>query len=145
MKMIYGGVPVNSLKVKHFELNTNGATAVNSAVQAGLTYFANGRKEVGTGKSFEFASYGNFTTNESDFIPSDVNVINISSLYYPIQISIALNNMCNVDFSSQTKIGDVLVDGTLYPIYVEINNHFISIICDKTIDLQIFMGKDNYI
>lgn len=145
MKMIYGGTPVNSLKVRHYETNTNDATTVPSAVQAGLTYYANGRKEMGTGKSFEFATYGQFVTNESDYIPSNINVINISSLYYPIRTSIILTNMYAIDFSSKVKVGDVLVDGVFYPIYVEVNNHFISITCEKTFELEIFMGKDNYI
>lgn len=145
MKMIYGGVPVNSLKVKHYEVSTADATTVPSAVQAGLTYYANGQKQTGTGKSFEFAYYGQFETNDTMFIPSVINVVEISSLMYPIQLTISLSDMKYTDFSVEQSIGNVIVDNIAYPIRVIVANNRISITCDQTIPIEVFYGKDNYI
>lgn len=145
MKMIYGGTPVESLKVKHYELNTNGATVVNSAVQAGLTYYANGKKEVGTGKSFEFASYGEMKTNSMDFVPTLINTVEIGSIDYPIKSTIAFSNMANTDFTIEQNVGSVVIDGVEYPITIKIENSILTFNCEKTITLQFFYGKDNYI
>ena len=145
MKMIYGGTPVNSMKVKHYEISTSDATTVPSAVQAGLTYYANGQKQTGTGKSFEFASYGNLPTNRSVYVPSNVNIIQISSMDNAVQLTIALNDIKNKDFSVSTEVAKVLVDDVLYPIFVEVNGHFLSVNCEQTLTLQVFYGKDNYI
>lgn len=145
MKLIYGGVPYNTTKVRHYEVSTNDATVEPTAVQAGLTYYANGRKEVGTGKSFEFASYGQFETNESDYVPSNINIIHISSLEAPVQLTIALNHMKNQDFSTPLEVGNVYIDNVLYPIFVSVNDNFITITCEQTVVLQVFYGKDNYV
>ena len=144
MKMIYGGTPVNSMKVKHYELNTNGATVVNSAVQAGLTYYANGRKEIGTGKSFEFAYYGTTTTNVQQFIPSLVNVIEISGIDYPTKSLINLLDMKNVDFTTEQAIGSVVVDNTEYPIIIKVEGYILTFVCEKKVTLNFFYGRDNY-
>lgn len=145
MKMIYGGVPYNTLKLKHFEVPTNDATCEPTAVQAGLTYYANGRKQVGTGKSFEFATYGTMPTNNIDYVPSDINTILISSTNAPIQLTVAIDDTNKIDFSNPTEIGKAFIDGVYYPIIVEINNHLLSLVCEKTIMLEIFYGKDNFI
>lgn len=145
MKMIYGGTPVNSLKVRHYETNTNDATTVPSAVQAGLTYYANGRKEIGTGKSFEFASYGEFLTNEMDYIPSDINVILVSSVDNPIRLVMTIDNIRNQNFMTPVEIGSAFIDNAYYPIFVSVDDNFISMTCEKTILLQVFYGKDNYV
>lgn len=145
MKMMYGGVPVNSLKVRHYETSTNDATTVPSAVQAGLTYYANGKKEVGTGKSFEFATYGTMSTNDIDYIPSDINTILVSSTDVPIQLTVTISNTNSIDFSNPVEIGKAFIDGVFYPITVEINSNLISLVCEKAITLQVFYGKDNFI
>lgn len=144
MKMIYGGVPVNSLKVKHYELDTNSATVQPSDLQTGVTCFARGKKMTGTGKSFEFAWYGAFETNDFMIIPSKINVIHISSLEYPMQDVISLNNVNDLDFSTEQVVSNVVVDGVSYPIKVSSSDTEFNITCDKTIKLQIFYGRDNY-
>ena len=145
MKMIYGGVPVNSLKVRHYETSTYDATVSPLDVQVGLTYYANGRKEVGTGKSLEFASYGQFATNQSDFVPSNIKVIHISSTEVPIQLTTEILEMKNQDFANPFEIGMALVNNVKYPILVQDSDHIISITCEQTINLEVFFGKDNYI
>jgi hypothetical protein len=146
MKLVYGGVPYNTTKVRHYEVDTNSATCEPSAVQAGLTYFANGRKEVGTGKSFEFAYYGAVETNDMQIIPSaNINVVQISSVSYPIKFSILLNDMKTLDFSVGQVIGSVIIDSIDYPITVTSSDNMLIIECDQTIFLEVFYGKDNYI
>ena len=77
MKMIYGGVPVNSMKLKHYEISTNDCDMVASDLQAGKTAVAKGRKITGTGKSFEFACYGQLDTNAKRYVPANINVVEI--------------------------------------------------------------------
>lgn len=145
MKMIYGGTPINSLKVKHYELDTNSATVQPSDLQAGVTCFAKGKKMTGTGKSFEFAYYGQFETNDSMVIPSFINVVEISSLTHPVQLIIPLSDMKNIDFSLPQSVGNVMIDGVSYPVTVVVENNEILVSCDQTIKLEIFYGKDNYV
>jgi hypothetical protein len=145
MKLIYGGVPYNTTKVRHFETSTNGATAVNSAVQAGLTYYANGRKEVGTGKSFEFAMYGDFEANDDWFIPTEINVIHISCSSYPTLTEVDIMKTLDLDFSQGQVIGKLIADNAEYPITVTVLDNIITIACDKIVTFQVFYGKDNYI
>lgn len=145
MKMIYGGTPVNSMKVRHYEVNTNGATTVPSAVQAGLTYFANGRQEVGTGKCFSFASYGGWMTNESNFIPMDINTVQIGSMDYPVRTTLSMTNSHLYDFTTPQNVGEVIVDGMAYPLTVSVQNGEFLVTCEKTINIELFIGKDEYI
>lgn len=144
MKMIYGGTPVKSLKVKHYEVSTSDATVQPSDVQAGVTYYARGTKGVGTGRCFEFASYGFVYTNVPTPIPSTINVVEVASLDYPVQLTIALNKMYNVDFSTSQNIGNIIIDGQSYPLTIVVSNNRMTISCDKTIKLEIFYGRDNY-
>ena len=145
MKMFYGNTPVKSLNIRHYEMDTNDCTMVPSDLQAGVTGVSKGKKIVGTGKCFEFASYGAMETNLPDIIPNNINVIEISSIYYPIQITIPLSEMKNMDFSTELKVADVIVDGEAYPLTVLASNNELNISCDKTIKLQVFYGKDNYV
>ena len=145
MKMYYGNVPIESMNIKHYEMDTNDCTMVPSDLQAGVTGVARGKKIVGTGKCFEFASYGAMETNLPDIIPNNINVIEISSIYYPIQITIPLSEMKNMDFSTELKVADVIVDGEAYPLTVLASNNELNISCDKTIKLEVFYGKDNYV
>ena len=145
MKMIYGGTPVNSMKVRHYEVNTNGATTVPSAVQAGLTYFANGRQEVGTGKSFSFASYGTWTTNESNFIPMDINTVQICSTDYPVRMTTSITIARSYDFTTPQQVAEVIIDGEVYPMLVSVQDGEFLVTCEKTINIEFFIGKDEYI
>lgn len=144
MKMIYGGTPVNSMKIKHYEMDTNDCTMEASDLQAGVTGVSKGRKITGTGKCFEFASYGSIYTNVPRSIPTDINIIEVASLNYPVQLSIALNNMNGIDFSTSQNIGSVVVDGQSYSLTAIVSDNKMTISCEKTIKLEIFYGRDNY-
>lgn len=145
MKMIYNGVPMKSMKVNHYEMNTNSATVQPSDMQAGVTCFARGQKITGTGKSFEFANYGGFETNFPIYIPNLVNIVEITSTSNPIKSNIALSDMKNVDFSISQNIGSVIVNNVEYPITTSVSGNFLTISCDKSITLEVFYGKDNYV
>jgi hypothetical protein len=146
MKMIYNNVPVKSMRVHNFDVNSNDATMIASDLQSGVVGYARGKKVIGTGKSFEFASYGSVETNDTIIIPtSNINVIQISSADYPIQMTIPLGNMWGFDFTVEQVVGNVIIDSISYPITVISNNNTLEIKCNKTIFLEIFYGKDNYI
>lgn len=145
MKLIYGGVPYNTTKVKHFEMDTNSATVQPSDMQAGVTCFARGAKVTGTGKSFEFACYGDTMTNMPEFIPTLINVVEISSTEYPIKSLIPFIEMIDVDFSIEQSIGTVVVNGTEYPITLTVQGNVLTFNCEQTVSLQFFYGRDNYI
>lgn len=81
--MIYGGVPVNSMKISYYEMDTNDCDMIASDLQAGKTAVARGQKITGTGKSFEFATYGYITTNIPTPIPTNINVIHLGCMEYP--------------------------------------------------------------
>lgn len=145
MKMMYGNVPIKSLNIKHFEVDTNDCDMIASDLQAGKMAVARGKKIIGTGKSFEFASYGMMETNKSKILPSSINVIEIACLTNPIQHTIALSNMKNVNFSSLQTVGSVIVDNVNYPINVQVISNKLTISCEKSLSLQVFYGKDNYV
>lgn len=144
MKMYYGGTPIKSLNVRHYELSTNDATVQPSDLQSGVTCYARGQKITGTGKAFEFASYGELETNVPDYTPVSINVIEIASLEYPIRSSYALNDMKDIDFSTEQTIGFVTIDGVEYPITAKVEGVLITLGCEKTIALEIFYGRDRY-
>lgn len=144
-KIYYGSrTPINSLNIKHYEVSTNDATMRASDLQSGVTAYARGQKIVGTGKSFEFAFYGRIETNQSYYIPHDINVIEIASVDYPIQLKVALVDMKNMDFSVAQSICNVIVDGVAYEVILATNNNILTLTCDQKIYLQVFYGKDNY-
>jgi hypothetical protein len=145
MKMIYGGVPVNSLKVRHYEIDTNSATVQPSDLQAGVTCFARGQKVTGTGKSFEFANYGQYTTNSSKYVPTNINIVEVASSEYPIKLNMNLSLMKDTDFSQEQNIATVIIDGKEYDLVISVKSNIMKVVCDKTVQLQIFYGKDNYI
>lgn len=142
---MYGNVPVKSMNIHHFEMDTNDATLISSDLQAGVTAYARGQKVTGTGKSFEFASYSALQTNQPLYIPSNINVVEIASVNYPIQLTIMFSEMKNVDFTVEQIIGKVIVDGTTYDVLVSATNNSLLFTCDKTITLEVFFGKDNYV
>lgn len=145
MKLAYGSVPVKALNINYFEQDTNDCDMIASDLQAGKTAVARGKKIVGTGKSFEFARYGSVSTNVSTIIPTMINVVEITSLNYPVQSFIALNDMQDIDFSTSQTIGNIIVDGTPYPLTIVASDNTMTISCDKMIRLEIFYGKDNYV
>lgn len=142
---MYGNVPVKSMNIHHFEMDTNDATLKPYDMQTGVTAYAKGQKVIGTGKAFEFASYGSMETNSMDFVPSLINTVEIGSVDYPIKSSITFNNMKNINFAIEQDVGTVTVDGAEYPITITIENSILTFNCEKTITLQFFYGKDNYI
>lgn len=145
MKMYYGNVPIKSMNIKHYEMDTNDATLNASDLQAGITAYARGRKVTGTGKAFEFASYGSSSTNMPDYIPTPINVVEITSLEYPVKSLISFNNIQNTDFTIEQTICVAVVDNIEYPIVLRYDGTFLTFVCEKTIALEVFYGKDNYI
>jgi len=144
MKMYYNNVPIKSLNVKHYELDTNSATMVPSDLQTGVTAFAKGKKVEGTGKAFEFAMYGDWNTNTPIVVPSTINVVQVGSLNYPIRMTNSVYNMNSLDFTKTQKIAEVTIEGTVYSISASVQNGMLTIFCDNTIEIQLFFGKDNY-
>lgn len=144
MKMMYGGTPINSMKVKHYEVSTQDCTAIPSDLQAGVTCVSKGRKITGTGKSFEFANYGQLKTNVGRFVPNVINVIEIASMEHPIKLTLKLNDMKNKDFSVSQDIGIVSIDGVEYALVAQVVSNILTISCEQTFYLQVFYGKDNY-
>lgn len=145
MKMIYNGTPMKSLNVHHFEVSTNDATLVPSDMQTGVTAYAKGKKITGTGKCFEFASYGSLRTNTPTPVPSNINTIQIGCVDYPVQTNIAIADSHTVDFSTEKVLGNVIINNVAYPISVTMSNNMLTVSCSNTIYLEIFYGKDNYV
>ena len=142
MKLMKGGTPIKKTMIHN---DTQDATMVASDLQAGVTCYAKGQKVTGTGKSFEFANYGSLKTNSKTYIPSIINVVELTSLEYPVKHTIQLYDMKNVDFSTTQQVGMVVVDNIEYPISVSVVSHMLTISCEKTFYLQVFYGKNNYI
>lgn len=145
MKMIYGGVPYNTLKLKHFEVDTNICDMEPSDLQAGKTGVVKGKIITGTGKSFEFARYGDYTTNRTKYVPTNINIIQVSSAEHPIKVNMALLSMKDVDFTKEQNIATIIIDGVEYDLFVSVQSNIMKITCDQTVQLQVFYGKDNYI
>ena len=145
MKMMYNGTQIKSLNVKHYEVSTNDCDMIASDLQAGKTAVARGKKITGTGKSFEFATYGELETNRPNHIPSLINVVEVTSVDYPIRSLITFRNMLDVDFSTEQAIGTVVINNIEYPITIRVDGSILTINCEKTISLEVFLGKDRYI
>lgn len=145
MKMCLGKTPINNLHIVKHDVSTNDATVMPSDIQAGMTCYARGKKVTGTGKSFEFAKYGTAYTNFPIPVNSIINVIEISSTTYPIIMAGRLTDINNMDFSVVQEVGTVIIDGTSYAISAVVENNILTISCDKSISLEVFFGKDNYV
>lgn len=145
MKMMYNGTPVKSLNVHHFEQDTNSATVQPSDLQAGVTCFGRGRKITGTGKSFEFANYGLLQTNASRYVPTNINIIELASVEYPVRLTLNLDELYNLDFSTSQTIATANINGIEYDLSVVVSSNILKVNCDKTFALQVFYGKDNYV
>lgn len=144
MKMMYNGAPIKSLNIKHYEMSTNDCDMIASDLQVGKTAVAKGRKITGTGKAFEFAMYGALHTNAIMFVPDNINIIEVASTEHPIRLSILLESMKYVDFSSDQKIGVVIIEGVEYDLIASVKSNILMVSCEKDIQLQVFFGKDNY-
>lgn len=142
--MIFNGTPINSMKVKHYEISTSDCDMIASDLQAGKTAVARGKKIVGTGKSFEFASYGTTYTNLPIPVGNVINIIELSSTIYPVIIKSKLVDINNLDFSVPQIIGTVTVNETDYSVSAVVENNFLTISCEKSISLEVFYGRDNY-
>ena len=139
MKLMLGNTPVKKMMIHN---DTQDATMVPSDLQAGVTCYAKGQKVTGTGKSFSFASYGGWMTNVSDFIFSDINTVQIGSVDYPVRMTVSMNDSHSCDFSTPQEVAEVIVDGIAYPITVSVQDGEFLVACNKTINIQLFIGKD---
>lgn len=142
MKLMLGGTPVKKMMIHN---DTMDATMVASDMQAGVTAYANGQKITGTGKSFEFANYGALKTNLSTYVPTNINVIEVSSMQYPVRLNMELSQMKNVDFSKAQVIGSVFINNVEYDLVAQVTANILKITCNESFYLQVFYGKDNYV
>lgn len=142
MKMYLGDVPVKALYT-HTDTDEGNITAPD--MQSGMIAFAKGVKLTGTGKAFAFAAYGQMSTNEAWPVPSIINVIEVSSLTYPVKTNIALSSMKNTNFSTIQKIGAVTINGTAYDITAQVSNNMLTVGCSKDIGLEVFCGRDEHV
>lgn len=146
MKMMYNGTQIKSLNVKHYEMDTNSATAQPSDMQAGVTCFARGKKVVGTGKAFSFALYGGCNSNDMIPIPvENINTVSISCTMYPVRMITPIEDLRFVDFSTAKTVAIITVDNIDYPISISVSYNMITITCDKTATLEVVFGKDEYV
>lgn len=145
MKLCLGNTPVKSLNICKLDVDTNDATIVASDMQSGMTAYAKGIKVTGTGKSFSFAFYGMVETNLEIQIPNVINVIEVSSLEYPVQMVVALSEMKSQDFTVETTIGNIVVSGVTYPITAQVTDSKLTLSCSQTVNLQVFYGKDEHV
>lgn len=142
MKMYLGDVPVKALYT-HTDTDEGNITAPD--MQSGMIAFAKGVKLTGTGKAFAFAFYGQISTNKALPVPSIINVIEVSSLTYPVKMNIALSSMKNINFSTIQKIGAVTINGTAYDITAQVSNNMLTVGCSKDISLEVFYGRDEHV
>lgn len=144
MKMYLGNIPINFLNVTKTDVSTNDATLQASDLQSGITAYAKGKKVTGTGKSFEFANYGHLDTNLSRYVPTDINVIQVTSTEYPIKSNMDFETIKGGDFTNGQTVATVTVNGNEYDLIMSIQSNIMMISCDESVRLQIFYGKDNY-
>lgn len=145
MKMFLGKTPINAMNVKHFEVSTQDCTAIPSDIQTGVTCVSKGKKITGTGKSFSFASYGKWKTNEPNFIPMNINTVQIGSVDYPVRMTVSISGSHSYNFAAPQEVAEVVINGIAYPMTVSVQNGEFLVTCEKTIDIQFFIGKDEYI
>lgn len=145
MKLYIGDTAVRSLGISKVDISTNDATIVASDMQTGMTAYARGVKLTGTGKSFAFASYATQTTNVEIPVPGMINVVGVSSKTCPIQMLMAFPDMKDADFSVENTIANAVVDGETCPITVQVTDGNLTFTCSKTIQIEVFYGKDDHV
>ena len=143
--MCLGSTPVKSLNIRKLDVDTNDATVTASDMQSGSIAYAKGKKVTGTGRSFAFASYGTKETNDPIPVPGLINVVEVSSLLYPVQLQVALSDMKDNDFSVESQIATVLINGVSYPITARVSDNQLILSCEQTIAIQVFYGKDEHV
>lgn len=145
MKMFYGNTPVNSMKIKHYEVSTNDSTLSPSDMQSGIVAYGKGKRIVGTGKAFEFASYGRFVSNIGTFIPTnDINTIVVSSTDGAVRMVDSIRNIRDLDFSVVQEIASVVLEDGEYPLTLKIENNIMTFGCSQNVSIQAMIGKDNF-
>ena len=142
MKLMLGNTPVKKMMIHN---DTQDATMVASDLQAGVTCYAKGQKVTGTGKSFSTATYGGWMTNVPDFIFSDINTVQVGSVDHPVKMATSMIETHYYDFSTPKKVADVVIDGVSYPISLSVQGGEFIFSCDKTINIELFIGKDEYV
>lgn len=145
MKLCIGDTPITAMNVVSYDVNTDDATVTAASMQAGVTAYAKGTKITGTGKAFKFASYGKLSANQEMPVPETINVVEIACLDYPMQMTIGFESMVGIDFATESVVAKVTVDGNSYPVSVKVENDKLTVVCGKTIDFQVFYGKDEYV
>lgn len=145
MKLYIGDTAVGSLGISKVDISTNDATIVASDMQTGMTAYARGVKLTGTGKSFAFASYATQTTNVEIPVPGMINVVGVSSKTCPIQMLMPFPDMKDADFSVENTIANAVVDGVTYPITVQVTDGNLTFTCSKTVQIEVFYGKDDHV
>ena len=142
MKLMLGNTPVKKMMIHN---DTQDATIQPSCIQVGEIGYARGQKIIGTGKAFAYSLYGNIMTNITYPAIHKINTVIISSSLYPIKMNISIIEIQNSEDVSNLTVGTISIDGTDYPITLTINDNGFKFNCEKTMKLQGFCGKDEYI
>jgi hypothetical protein len=142
MKLMLGNTPVKKMMIHN---DTQDATIQPTCMQVGEIGYARGQKIVGTGKAFAYSFYGGIITNITYPAKHRINTVIISSSLYPIKMNMSIVGIQNSDDVSNLTVGTISINGSDYPITLTINDTGFTFYCEKTITLQGFCGKDEYI
>ena len=137
-----GGTPIKKTMIHN---DTQDATIQPACMQVGEIGYARGQKIVGTGKAFAYSFYGGIITNIPYSIQHRINTVIISSSLYPMKMNMGIMEIQNRENISNLTVGVISINGNDYPITLNINDNSFTFYCEKTIELQGFCGKDEYI